>query len=248
MGQIIDILVENDTYPAVLACSEIDKTGDIKSSRVSFEIKPVKGKHFLVFKGKGFSHKEIKPKNAVVKVLRHYIALSKDFEYHLGCSETAQDLAKRFNTCLCRSGVKIHFVVPVVTTVEQIATLTKLFRKFKKEEAVLIEERLDGKFTRLISDRGESLQSDIEVLQAFCHFTYLQSKRSMVVCGLKGVRKTNTCEFMLTNPTIHSTDGRFGPKDKRDAGIIDFSDNHKCNKYCKMFASTSAFEKGSDEC
>jgi hypothetical protein len=110
---------------------------------------------------------------------------------------------------------------------------------------VAFEEKLEGNFTTFIDKRGKTC---CLILEAFSHFSFVISEENFVICGLKGVYKKDKSEFILTNPTIHSREGKFGPKDKRDPGIRDVTDNHTCNKFCQMFLNKpSKITNGPDE-
>ncbi|XP_053401400.1 uncharacterized protein LOC123549398 isoform X2 [Mercenaria mercenaria] len=203
----------------------------------------------VVFKGKAFSYQDVYARPVVVKGFRYYCGNTQDCKMYALCSEQGRNVAERFNKLLDKTSCKIRFVVPAVTEIDQRATLTHK-KKWEKEEAVVFEEKLKGVFTTFIDKRCNTSANCDLILEAFCHFSLHASGGSFVICGLKGVQTKDTSEFILTNPTIHSREGRFGPKDKRDAGIQDFSNNHTCNEFCRMFMNKSSFEfdKASDEC
>ncbi|XP_045193380.1 uncharacterized protein LOC123549399 [Mercenaria mercenaria] len=217
--------------------------------RVSFELFPVKGKRMVVFMGKAFSREDVDSRSVMVKAFRYYCGNTQDCNMYKLCSEQGRIVAERFNKVLDKTSCKIRFVVPAVTQIDERATLT-CKKKWEKDEAVVFEEKLKGKFTTFVDKRGKTSAHCDLILEAFCHFSLHESGGSFVICGLKGVQRKDTSEFILTNPTIHSREGRFGPKDKRDAGIQDFSNNHTCNKFCRMFINKLAceFDKASDEC
>ncbi|XP_053401397.1 uncharacterized protein LOC128557645 isoform X2 [Mercenaria mercenaria] len=196
-----------------------------------------------------FSYGDICAIPVVVKAFRHYCGNTQDCKMYALCSKQGRIVAERFNQLLDKTSCKIRFVVPAVTEIDQRATLTHK-KKWEKDEAVVFEEKLKGEFTTFVDKRGETSAHCDLILEAFCHFSLHVSGGCFVICGLKGVQRKDAYEFTLTNPTIHSREGKFGPKDKRDAGIQDFSSNHTCNKFCHMFMNKSACEldKASDEC
>mmetsp|Transcript_8954 Transcript_8954/g.26534 ORF Transcript_8954/g.26534 Transcript_8954/m.26534 type:complete len:105 (-) Transcript_8954:37-351(-) len=80
-----------------------------------------------------------------------------------------------------------------------------------------------------------------DVIQAFSHFTYMSTKRSMLVCDLQGVLNSTSTPpmFELTAPVIHhwSAKGRrrnFGRTDHGKRGIHNFWKTHRCSPVCSM--------------
>jgi hypothetical protein len=148
-----------------------------------------------------------------------------------------------------QSTFKLRFVVAAVTQIDTRSTLA-FGKKFKKDEYVAFEDKLEGKFTTFIDNRGETLDRDkcCLILEAFIHFSFVVSGENFVICGLKGVYRKDKSDFILTNPTIHSREGKFGQKDKRDPGIRDVTKNHTCNKFCQMFMKKpSTFDNDTSE-
>ena len=59
------------------------------------------------------------------------------------------------------------------------------------------------------------------LLQAFSHFSWVASGKSLVICDLQGVESVSS--VALTDPSIHSLDaGFFGPTDLGTEGIRSF--------------------------
>lgn len=95
-------------------------------------------------------------------------------------------------------------------------------------------------------------------LQAFSHFSYRYSKRSMLICDLQGVlsadvegRKKDECEgvFELTDPVIHykSRSGRrhvYGKTDFGKKGMHKFFETHLCNDVCVLLGLASRVRTG----
>eukprot|EP00752_Nemacystus_decipiens_P008919 g7962.t1 len=85
-----------------------------------------------------------------------------------------------------------------------------------------------------------------DYLQAFSHFTYHHSERTMLVCDLQGVMSDNSPEdphvagvFELTDPVIHfqSKTGQkqvYGRTDLGRKGMHKFFRTHECNDVCKL--------------
>ncbi|XP_005096337.1 uncharacterized protein LOC101853925 [Aplysia californica] len=76
-----------------------------------------------------------------------------------------------------------------------------------------------------------------DIIQAFSHFSWLETKQSLVVCGLQGVFDEEFRTFRFCNPVIHSKDKRFGESDGATAGIQEFLAKHRCNNHCNAFKS-----------
>jgi hypothetical protein len=122
---------------------------------------------------------------------------------------------------------------------------------------VLVEQELDGKFTKwnnnagairtsmpgldalLEEDEDEDEDEPIDVNdvpQAFSHFSYEASRGKQLVCDLQGV--WNPADgFMLTDPVVHymSSSGRKhknGATDKGFEGMKRFFQTHKCGPLC----------------
>ena len=125
----------------------------------------------------------------------------------------------------------------VMDSISDVMRFTRIFmrfdKKFEKNEVVLLEQHLDGDFKTFVNANGLATGNGSDVLDAFCHFTYHNSGEKIVVCNLKGIEEDG--EYKLSNPTIHSCDGRYGDKDKRFVGIGDFFRNHTCNAMCSNF-------------
>lgn len=82
-------------------------------------------------------------------------------------------------------------------------------------------------------------------LQAFSHFSYVYSRRKMLVCDLQGVIATHQENsfvggvFELTDPVVHykSDCGRtqvYGKTDLGKKGMARFFETHECNDVCRL--------------
>ncbi len=74
------------------------------------------------------------------------------------------------------------------------------------------------------------------LLQAFSHYTWDKSGRSLLICDLQGV--TSGRNVRLTDPAIHSrnAESKFGVTDIGLAGIQRFFRSHSCNEVCQALA------------
>ena len=79
---------------------------------------------------------------------------------------------------------------------------------------------------------------EIDIPQAFSHFTYRTTQRTELVCDLQGVLScdyiNNIPFFELTDPCIHSDRKRYGRTDRFQFGVNDFFKSHNCNAVCKI--------------
>lgn len=82
-------------------------------------------------------------------------------------------------------------------------------------------------------------------LQAFSHYSYIFSRRRMLVCDLQGVVSYRgdggglRGSFELTDPTIHytSASGRsnvYGKSDLGTRGVYSWLASHRCNDICRL--------------
>jgi myosin-heavy-chain kinase len=66
-----------------------------------------------------------------------------------------------------------------------------------------------------------------DLMSSFSHFTYVASKKKLLVVDLQGVG------HKLTDPTILSVDEtEFGLGNVGNEGITNFFEKHKCNQLC----------------
>eukprot|EP01084_Bolivina_argentea_P135188 238270_1 len=100
----------------------------------------------------------------------------------------------------------------------------------KREQWVLIEEYLDGKYEKWNSNSGWC-QNPAMSVQAFCHWTYHHSKGNLLFCDAQGVRGENN--YFITDPAIMSAiAGQYGCTDLGVDGIKQWFQVHKCNQFC----------------
>ncbi|KAI5691514.1 Alphakinase family [Leishmania braziliensis] len=106
-----------------------------------------------------------------------------------------------------------------------------------------MEPRLEGNFTKYTSNFGgvykgfeKRLSAEEEkkrhrilmAVEAFSHFTLVESGGSMLVCDLQGVND------FLTDPQIHTEDGKgLGMGNMGQEGIDKWIEAHVCNEVCR---------------
>ncbi|KAH3774683.1 alpha-protein kinase vwkA-like [Dreissena polymorpha] len=199
-----------------------------------------------VFKGVVYHERNYFTKSDVVIKKQHRIAKLGDWKLYIYRCTTGQHLASKFKRHLQNnhniSQYKVRFVKPIEAIIDVWSSFTASvarFLKFKlgKDEALLIEERLRGKFVTFVTDCGSGINREIAVLAAFAHFTYHESGGELVVCNLQGVE--DQCVFTLTNPVIHSKDGNYGDTDRGADGIDEFFQHHVCTVLCSNLSRPS---------
>ena len=80
--------------------------------------------------------------------------------------------------------------------------------------------------------KAHSHSQDHRELQAFSHFTWVHSKKQLVVCDLQGTIKRD--KILLTDPAIHADKYmQFGSTNLGTQGIKLFLRRHKCNEICR---------------
>ncbi|CAJ1993849.1 elongation factor-2 kinase-like protein [Leishmania donovani] len=106
-----------------------------------------------------------------------------------------------------------------------------------------MEPRLAGNFTKYTNnfgdvydgfERRQSLEEEkkrhrvLMAVEAFSHFTLVESGGSMLVCDLQGVND------FLTDPQIHTEDGKgLGMGNMGQDGIRKWMEAHVCNEVCR---------------
>ena len=116
---------------------------------------------------------------------------------------------------------------------------TKLYYDKLNDEAVTIEQVIEGKFTKYINNTGEILVNDNSSIalkaESFAHYSYVKSDEQLIVVDIQGVG------FCLFDPEIASV--KLYDEDRSIyfcAGnlsinaIETFLMQHKCNKFCKL--------------
>ena len=102
-------------------------------------------------------------------------------------------------------------------------------------DCYLLENFVSGKIVKFSNNAGvvSNTSPDTEVLQAFSHFTYVRSGKTLLVCDLQGVQEGY--RFLLTDPAIHSrtTGSCYGSMDRGYDGIKRFFKTHVCSSICR---------------
>ncbi len=101
-------------------------------------------------------------------------------------------------------------------------------------EFYLWEPPISGKMEKFSTNSGIVRSSPHnDLLQAFSHYTWVKSGKTLLVCDLEGVVHGNC--ITLTDPAIHSYGpaGIYGHTDVGYSGIQRFFSTHVCEGTCK---------------
>lgn len=177
-----------------------------------------------------------KGEHAVVKVFRTAPGTESICDAEMAKHVLARKLARKFNKMVPDASDKIAFTMPLKSTVDKVGMGSYLFhhsRHLDKSEWVLIEENLvrDQQFQLFLRKNGDRAGKDPTSLDAFMHFTYMESGQKYVMCGFQGIH-TQQGGYKLTTPGIQSLDQRYGNTDKGLNGIKSVFSKHKCNNLC----------------
>ncbi|KAJ6517445.1 kinase-like domain-containing protein [Mycena vitilis] len=86
-------------------------------------------------------------------------------------------------------------------------------------------------------------------IDAFVHFTYLYSKKTMVLCDIQAMKQRINGEVknVIFDPMVHSQTGDRGPGDHGKKGIEDFLATHTCNVKCSSLRLEALDNEDEDE-
>ena len=104
-------------------------------------------------------------------------------------------------------------------------------------DCYLLEPFITGKIIKFNNNSGVVCTNtpQTEMLQAFSHFTYVRSGKTLLVCDLQGVREGH--RILLTDPAIHSRSApgnNYGSMDGGYNGIRKFFKTHICSEVCRV--------------
>ena len=153
-----------------------------------------------------------------------------DWDTAVRLYEKANELAKGFNETMT-TGRQIHIVdysIQKVTETPDNTTRPML------NEYVLVEDYLEGKFEKYISNTGyvnSICCIEYVLMPAFTHWSWLHTRGDLMITDLQGVRYDD--KYVLTDPCVLSMDKRFGAMDNSVIGIAMFFTSHACNSVCQ---------------
>ena len=70
------------------------------------------------------------------------------------------------------------------------------------------------------------------LLDAFSHWTYVIIEGCLIVVDLQGIKENN--QFILSNPSIHCIEPKFGRTNIGETGIKQFFKTHRCGSVCEV--------------
>ncbi|KAJ1469829.1 kinase-like domain-containing protein, partial [Baffinella frigidus] len=132
----------------------------------------------------------------------------------------ADTIAQQFNEfCTDRCDLQCRFLPVCVMHIQD---------ESKRATLLNSEPYLKGEYVKH-NDNDGHVETNLELPQAFSHFTWEFSKASLLVCDIQGVGN------FFTDPQIHSHDGEsFSMGNLGQAGIDRFFKSHKCNNICRL--------------
>ena len=69
------------------------------------------------------------------------------------------------------------------------------------------------------------------LLDAFSHWTYVITEEYLIVVDLQGIEEKD--QFILTDPSIHCIEPKFGRTNIGETGIKQFFKTHRCGSVCE---------------
>ena len=195
---------------------------------IHFKVAPnpfAEGKESLVYHGYDYTNKR-------AVVFKQYKMAASDFNT-LDCY--MKELEIRTIAAAYTNEFNSHKQMPVGCSPIEFAPLD-IVQCQGGGNCYLLEPFIPGKIVKFNNNSGVVCTNtpDTELLQAFSHYTFVRSGRSLLVCDLQGLRDSD--RILLTDPAIHSrsTPGsRYGSMDRGYDGIRMFFKTHLCTEICK---------------
>ena len=104
---------------------------------------------------------------------------------------------------------------------------------------VAVERFMPGRYTKHNNNYGYVNTEDRNTPQAFSHFTYEVSGKTLIIVDIQGV------EDLYTDPQIHTIDSiAFGQGNLGQLGFDKFLLSHHCNRICKYLKLSPINPKG----
>ncbi|KAH3768806.1 alpha-protein kinase 1-like [Dreissena polymorpha] len=178
----------------------------------------------------------LRGQKCVVKTIRNGAITRQDFLLESKRTKIARALSNFYNKIVPSGEKHIAFNTHITAEIDALSDclcindiLGKPKKKFQEAEFVSIELYIKGKFEEF--EYGWVSDSQLEVPEAFAHFSWCRSEGNMLVSNLQGVM--TAYGYHLTGPTIHSEDKSFGRSDLGLDGIKGFFKLHRCNRLCR---------------
>jgi len=121
------------------------------------------------------------------------------------------------------------------------SSLVTLKLSEEKKRYMTVEKKITGEYTRF--NTNFALINDLHItLEAFSHFTYVESEFYLLINDLQGVISERG--FLLTDPAVQCNDtNRFGKTNLGSEGINLFKKNHICNDVCDKLGIKHVWSK-----
>ncbi len=106
----------------------------------------------------------------------------------------------------------------------------------------MLEPFLSGNIQKFNNNSGVVAKSSSysDLLQAFSHYTWVKSGKTLLICDLQGYREEARDRIVLTDPAIHSNGegGKYGAMDCGMKGVRMFFNTHTCSAICMQMNLT----------
>ena len=187
------------------------------------------GRFRRAYKGT-YNQPPLRGKPCVVKENKeNYTWESTDWNMAVKLYEESKKLADQFNyESRCTMSIKFTNV-----TVGCVSETDNNDKPPKLGEYLLAEDYIPGTFTKWCNNYGY-ISSDSELMPAFMHWSWVQTKGQAMVADLQGAREYST--YHLTDPALLSNTeggGKYGCTDTGVEGMAMFFLKHTCNQFCR---------------
>lgn len=101
----------------------------------------------------------------------------------------------------------------------------------------LLEPLLKGTVEKFDSGKEGATQSPyFDLLQTFSHYTWVKSRKTLLICNHQGFKERMKERLTLIDPTIHTVEceGKYGPLDMGKDAIEAFFEAHTCSPVCEQ--------------
>ena len=109
----------------------------------------------------------------------------------------------------------------------------------------ILEPFLTGKIEKFNNNSGvvAKCPPHSDLLQAFSHYTWVKSGKTLLICDLQGFKEDARNRIVLTDPAIHSNGegGRYGAMDCGLKGVQMFFNTHVCSTICSQMKLAGQF-------
>lgn len=164
----------------------------------------------------------------VVKIRKGHSKGKEWYQHDLRIRRIAQSYARKFNEH--DPPIKIYYTSVFIIHFQ---------KPFKGNTYALIEKFIGSNYEKYNNNcgwiSGDDEGVECPTAQAFSHFTFMESKKNLLIVDIQGCEKWNS--FICSDPEIHSAhqDVSYGYGDLGWKGINAFFNSHVCNEICHIF-------------